>query len=106
MCQENWRDAAATLERAIAVKSDFAQAHYNLGSVRIRLGDSEKAIESFREAARCNPGDAAAFAALAEAQEVAGKRQEAMESADRALQLDRGNARALGVKARISGSSH
>src|SRR6185503_20262505 len=77
LCQQRWNDGAAVLERAIALKPDFAQAHSNLGYARSRSGDSAGAIRAYRDALRCNPGDANAHLALAEELLRAGNQAEA-----------------------------
>ena len=43
-------EAEASLRQAIAVKSDFADAHYNLGINQQELGRLEEAEVSFRRA--------------------------------------------------------
>lgn len=100
LCQERWADAATVLERAVALKPDFGQAHANLALARSRLGDGPGAIRSYRDALRCTPGDAATHAALAEELFRVGDVTAAREHVDRALQLDPANPRARTLRAR------
>jgi tetratricopeptide (TPR) repeat protein len=101
LCQEQWTNAAVTLQQAIALKPDFAQAHYNLGYAWSRAGQSEPAIRGFREALRCNPGDANTHAALAEELLRAGKRGEAVLELNKVLGLNPGNQKARQMLERL-----
>lgn len=100
LCQERWSEAAEILERAVALKPDFAQAHANLALARSRQGDSAGAIRSYRDALRCNPGEAGTHAALAEELGRAGDLTEARRHLARALELDPANARARNLQTR------
>src|SRR4030095_7234530 len=57
LCQQRWEEAAKALEEVIAMKPDFAQAHANLGMARSRMGEVQGAIQSYRQALRCSPGE-------------------------------------------------
>ena len=94
LCQEQWTNAIGTLQQTVALKPDFAQAHYNLGYAWSRAGQPELAIRGYREALRCNPGDANTHAALAEELLRAGKRGEAVMELNRVLELNPGNQKA------------
>lgn len=52
------QDAAASYERAIALKPDYVNAHNNLGNVWKALGRADQARASFAQALRYNPGNA------------------------------------------------
>jgi Tfp pilus assembly protein PilF len=51
-------DAAAAFRAAIAVKSDYAEAHYALGTVLQQKNDLDGAIAAFREALKFAPNAA------------------------------------------------
>lgn len=51
-------DAAASYERAIALRPDHVNAHNNLGNVWKELGEPDKARASFARALQHNPGNA------------------------------------------------
>jgi Flp pilus assembly protein TadD len=86
-CLERWQEAAATLERAIELKPDFAQAHLNLAAARARSGDSAGAIRAYRDALRCNPGDVNTHMALAQELANAGDLKGAADHVHRAAAL-------------------
>jgi tetratricopeptide (TPR) repeat protein len=48
-------DAAEAFRRAIEVDPTSAQAHYNLGTVLIDLGENDRAIAELQEALRLKP---------------------------------------------------
>jgi predicted O-linked N-acetylglucosamine transferase (SPINDLY family) len=48
-------DAVASYNKALAIKPDFAEAHYNLGSALMNLGKLDEAITSYRKAFAINP---------------------------------------------------
>lgn len=50
-----WAEAAAEYESAIRLQPDFAEAHFNLGTVRFEQGRSDDARGCFRQAARLRP---------------------------------------------------
>jgi Flp pilus assembly protein TadD len=89
------------LERAVALKPDFAQAHSNLGVARSRAGDSAGAIRAYRDALRCNPGDANAHIALAEELANAGELNEAKEHIARATALNPKDSRLPAARAQL-----
>jgi len=103
MCQSRWSDADGIFSKAVGLKPDFAQAHFNLGLARSRGGDGAGAIASLRTAIRCSPGDADAHALLAEQLVLSGAREEATRHLDRALGLEPGNPRAKALRDRSGG---
>jgi tetratricopeptide (TPR) repeat protein len=104
LCQEQWTNAVETLQQAVALKSDFAQAHFNLGYAWSRAGESPAAIRSYREALRCNPGDANTHAALGEELLRVGLRNEAVQHLGRALDLNPAHQKARQVMERLQAS--
>jgi tetratricopeptide (TPR) repeat protein len=59
-------EAAVSYRRALELKPDYAEAHYNLGSVLEEIGDLQGAEDSFRAALRHNSRFAAVHYKLAE----------------------------------------
>ena len=52
---QNWKDAAADYRQAIAAKPDDPVAHFDLGNALAALGESDEAIQEYREALRRKP---------------------------------------------------
>ena len=80
--------ALPVLERAIGLNPNSALAHQMIGFVQIWLGRPDVAIDHFLYARRLNPIDILSFTTslgLASAQFLAGRNQEALVSAERAL---------------------
>ncbi len=59
-------EAVACYRRALELKPDFAEAHGNLGSALVELGDLQGAEQSFRAALRHDSRLAFAHCKLAE----------------------------------------
>ena len=57
-------EAVASLNNALRIKPDFAEAHCNLGNVLMALGKQEEAIASYSGALRIKPGYAEAQRSL------------------------------------------
>ncbi len=85
--------AKSYLMQALLTENDEhrARAHYKLGLVHLTLGESEFAIQSFRESNRLYPDNLSTLAWLSEAYLSADQDQQAIDSLRRALELDRGN---------------
>ena len=62
--QHNPEQAAQLLAGAIIRRPEFVEAHLALGDVRVELGRLLEAVDSYRQAARLRPKQAAAFARL------------------------------------------
>jgi protein O-GlcNAc transferase len=99
--QQRWDEAAATLRHALALKPDFAQAHYNLGYALSRSGNTAGAIASFRDALRSNPGDANTHLALADELARAGQAAEAAVHLDRAAAINPADPRIARLRERL-----
>ena len=100
-------DAAASYREAAALAADRAVPRTALGSVELRLGQPDRALASFDEAVAVAPGDDAAllgraqalvvlqrpddaastFDLLADARRAAGKRPDACDALQRALEI-------------------
>lgn len=55
------------LEKAIQLQPDYADAHYNLGSVLLQKGEIDQAVAQWRTTLSLNPNDAGAHIALGNA---------------------------------------
>ena len=53
--QNDWKKAAAALERAVALQPDHEVAHFELGRALLRLGRPAEAERAFARAAELNP---------------------------------------------------
>jgi serine/threonine protein kinase len=72
----------------------------NRGNSFIEMGQVDKGIEQYEEAARLDPKDASIIADAAEALVHADRPEKALEFADRALKVDENNRSALNAKGR------
>ncbi|HEX6850831.1 MAG TPA: tetratricopeptide repeat protein [Candidatus Polarisedimenticolaceae bacterium] len=73
-----WRDSTTLFERTLAVTTDNAVVHNNLGGVRMREGRVEAAVAHFEAARRIHPEYAAALSNLGVASASRGKLGEAI----------------------------
>ena len=64
-------EAIAQYRKAVEVKPDFPDAHYNLGIAFIQKGQINDAVAEFQEAVHLNPNDSSAQKNLASAQALA-----------------------------------
>lgn len=94
-------EALPFLEEAVRYAPDVAEAHYNLGLARLDLGDSTRAIASFRRAAGLAPNDTVIGRGLAAALVKTGHATEALAEYRRVLELDPRSAEARFALARL-----
>jgi tetratricopeptide (TPR) repeat protein len=87
-----------TLEQTVRIDPSMAQAQNQLGYVLSRSGDVPDAEEHFRLAVQSAPAYTAAWVNYAAALAVQSRLDEAEKALSQALQLDPGNAQALGLK--------
>jgi tetratricopeptide (TPR) repeat protein len=59
--KENYAQAAVALEKCLAVKPDFPDAHNNLGTAYLKMGFKDKAMAEFQNAFAGNGNALAAF---------------------------------------------
>jgi uncharacterized protein (TIGR02466 family) len=98
--------AAAYFEQAVALKRDFAEAHYNLGNALLQLGRPAAAVESFRRAAKLRPDLAAIQNNLGNALQALDRWDDAARAYRSALRRDPESAplhRNLGIVLEASG---
>ena len=81
--------AANNFERALALRPDLAETHYNLGTALKDQGRLDEAVNCFERALAINPGYAEAHNKLASVRKEQGKFDEARRHYERALTLDR-----------------
>ena len=79
--------AINAFKRAIAIKPDYATAHYNMGSVLIDQGKPEEAIEAYKKALSLKPDYAEAYNNMGSVLIDQGKPEEAIEVYKKAFSL-------------------
>ncbi|MEO8657575.1 MAG: tetratricopeptide repeat protein [Bryobacteraceae bacterium] len=89
------KKAASELERAVALRPDFAEAWSDLGEARKTLFNDEGALEAYRRAVKLAPDDAIAQTRLGAALLDAGNAHEAAPHLEEAARLDPTNQSAL-----------
>ena len=95
-------DAEPIYRRAIALKPDLAEAHYNLGVTLKELGRLDDAEASYKKAIALKPEDADAHCALGHALESSGRLEDAKASYKKAIEVKPDYALALW---RLSGTA-
>jgi Flp pilus assembly protein TadD len=83
-----WRNSITLFEHTLAVTSNNALAHNNLGFVLAKRGELDKAIEHHREALRLNPGDASVHINLGMELELKHEYAEAIKHYEEALRIN------------------
>lgn len=63
--QRNIEEATATLHTALALRPDYPEAHYNLGTALERLGRRDEAAAAYRRVLEIDPGQPRALQRLA-----------------------------------------
>ena len=91
----DWEAALGEFEAAVAIEPGFAAGWNNAGIALARLGRRKEAIESYRQAAECNPKLAAPRANLASLLLQKGDVRAAISELEEALQAEPGNPRVL-----------
>jgi len=81
-------EAVVQFRNALAIKYDYADAHYNLGNALARQGDLEQAIHHFRESLRLEPKRLKALNNLGVALVLQGRYREAMDYLQAALKIN------------------
>ena len=82
---------SANSEKAIRLRPDHADAHYNLGNALARQGHADEAIRQFQEALRLKPDNADAHNNLGLALARQGQTDEAIRQFQEALRLNPGH---------------
>jgi predicted TPR repeat methyltransferase len=95
--QNRLEEAAASYQRAIALKPDYADAHNNLGNIWNALGKRDEARASFERALSHKPGKANSHLSLAKLCRDTGDSQAAVHHFRRYLECDPGDSQ--GAKA-------
>ena len=86
--REQWQEAIACYEAALAHDSRYASAYFNLGLVLLHMNDLVRAEHCLRQAAALAPGDAQVRARLARALAEQDKREEALAQTLRSVEID------------------
>ncbi|MDW8324731.1 MAG: tetratricopeptide repeat protein [Burkholderiales bacterium] len=79
------QEAVALYQRVLELDPGHAGAHYALGVTRLKLGQVEAARAALEQAVRLAPDNPLPLLALAQAAQVQGKTQEALQRVDQAL---------------------
>jgi protein O-mannosyl-transferase len=82
-------EAIAHLQRAVDLKNDNAQHYNNLGQVLLETGQTDAAIKNLEMAHGLDPDDVNSCTALSIAYEHAGRLNDAIDAAQRGLELAR-----------------
>ena len=53
----SWLERDYKISKAIKIKPDFVEAHYNLGIILHELGEYQKAVNSYEKAIKINPNN-------------------------------------------------
>jgi tetratricopeptide (TPR) repeat protein len=80
--------AAQTLERAVSLRSDMAEPHFNLGRIYLARREFERAAQCFERALTLKPRSRNATLALGDCLQHQGNLKEAAELLQRAMSLD------------------
>jgi protein O-mannosyl-transferase len=91
--QGEFVEASRHLEKAIALGNDQSDIHNLLGDCYRKSGSMEKAIEQYRAAVRQKPDYMAAHANLAQTLALVHRSKEAVEAADKAIEIARSKAK-------------
>ena len=87
----DYSGAAAQLEKAVALDPAFAEAHSNLGSQYVRLGQPSRAIAEFERAIALDPASAMTQANFSLVLAQVGRTADAVRWSRHALQIDSTN---------------
>lgn len=88
----NQASQATNSNQASQLNSTFATTYIALGDARLRLGDYQKAFESFNQAIRFNPNNADAYYKRADTRAQLGDKQGAIADFNQAIRLNPSNA--------------
>ena len=83
-----WRDSETLFVHALDCTSDNVVAHCNLGLALLERGETDQAIEHYREALRIDPNSVLAHNDLGEALQRLGRDDQAIEQFEAVLRLD------------------
>jgi tetratricopeptide (TPR) repeat protein len=81
-------EAVTSYAKALLIKPDYVEAHYNMGVALNDLGKHEEAIASYTKAVQIKPDYAATHNNLGNALKALGKHEEAIASYTKALQIE------------------
>jgi tetratricopeptide (TPR) repeat protein len=85
---KDWEAARTLLQKALQIKSDAPDLHYNLATVSFQLEDLVGAAHHFKEVTRLDPLRAGAYINLGAVLNLLDRLDEAVEMLRRGLQLD------------------
>ena len=85
---EQHAEAESAFRRAIELRPEFDEAHFNLGRVLTTYGDAPTGIEMLRKAIEINPRNASAYLQLGTALHAHGFLDDAIDANRKSLELD------------------
>ncbi len=85
------KEVARLIEEAVRLNPELWQAHYDLGRIKLALGDAEGALRAFLQAYRENPEDPRVLLGLASAYDALGKAEDAYRIARLAVKAAKGS---------------
>ena len=86
----NWDKAAKDLSKAVELYPQFAEAWYELGEVRLRLNDVEKARQSFQQSIASDANFQKPYPPLSLIELKLGNKEESARLADKVISLNPG----------------
>jgi tetratricopeptide (TPR) repeat protein len=87
--EAKWEDVRAALEKAVALDGTYADAHYELAEVLLRLRDERGALKHYTKAAELAPDQGVFYASLADLYIRLGYREHAEKTLEAGLQVVR-----------------
>jgi protein O-mannosyl-transferase len=87
LAEGKFSESIAAYETAVRIRSDFFEAHYNLGRVLATIGKTDQALKEFNEALRIDGDSAQVHCALGSLLGRMGRREEAISHLAEALRL-------------------
>ena len=85
---ENFEQAKADYNKAIAINPEYANAYNNRGNIKLKQADYNGAIKDYNRAIELNPQFVEAYCNRGIAKENLGDYSEAMENFDRAIEIN------------------
>jgi len=85
---ENFEQAKADYNKAIAINPEYANAYNNRGNIKLKQADYNGAIKDYNRAIELNPQFVEAYCNRGIAKENLGDHSEAMENFDRAIEIN------------------
>ena len=99
--QSRFVEAVAAFSQAVALRPDYAEAHYNLAKALKDSGRLDESITAYRRTLELSPASAAAWQNLANVLQETGRIFDAIQAYQRVIAIEPDNAGAHGMLARL-----